>query len=59
VQTVTHALDRVDRGAAGYALATLAFVAATNPGGHALPERLAFAVALAMLAYAVVWGLQR
>ncbi|MFC6952295.1 hypothetical protein [Halorubellus litoreus] len=59
MQPVARVLDGLDHGATGYALATLAFVAATNPGGHALPERVAFAVTLAILGYALVWLLQR
>jgi len=45
--------------AAGSALGILVGSLATNPGGHALAARVATAVALAALAYAVVRLLQR
>jgi hypothetical protein len=51
--------DRLDDIGVGYALATLAFVSVTNPGGHALADRLLFAIANGCLAYAIVWAVRR
>jgi len=59
VTSVDRTLDRFDRIAVGAAAGIFLGSLLTNPIGHALAGRVAYAVASAIIAYAVAWAVLR